>query len=185
MLPWPTSSSSSGSSSCSSLYQAPRLPNLRDDGVDHEAAATAPTTAGFTYTHFRGTGGVHHVQHDTPLSLAFFSDQNLQILQNGIRRGMYDAVGKVVPEQNPLEIQTLMRAAYFGDERLHHYHGVADQIASLNQRIIARAVQSMCNHLRDHAHYMKDVDRVPVPLQRPTQMRDYSNRALELKAHVI
>ena len=52
---------------------------------------------------------------DTPMSLAFFSDQNMQIIQNGIRAGVYNQSGGKydIGPQDCDNLKMIMRAIYF------------------------------------------------------------------------
>ena len=53
--------------------------------------------------------------HDTKLSKAFFSFENQEIIQNGLRKGVYDlSQGKyLIDRQDPHVIQMVMRTTFF------------------------------------------------------------------------
>lgn len=132
----------------------------------------------FTYTQFRGTSGVAHMQNKTPLSMAYFSDQNMQIIQNAMRRNVYEQTGTVIAEQNALELQTVMRSIFF-EHAQHLPENIAGQISQLNDRVIAYATPNIISTLRAQRHYLKTIDEYPTPIERPVPVRNYTNRALE------
>ena len=53
--------------------------------------------------------------YDTELSNAFFSGKNIQIIQNGIRAGVYNKSNQqyIVGEQSIDELQIIMRGIFF------------------------------------------------------------------------
>lgn len=144
------------------------------------AAAPAPPPpggGGFTYERFHGTTGVHHTLQPTPLTLAFFSDQNLQIVQNALRRQVHERTQTLVPEQNPLELSKVFRHVFFNHAK-HLPHDIPNQIAELNAHVVRFAVDNVVGNLRAQAHYVAGLERYPIPLDRPSPVRDFHNRAI-------
>lgn len=118
------------------------------------------------------------MQNKTPLSMAYFSDQNMQIIQNAMRRNVYEQTGTVIAEQNALELQTVMRSIFF-EHAQHLPENIAGQISQLNDRVIAYATPNIISTLRAQRHYLKTIDEYPTPIERPAPVRNYSNRAIE------
>jgi hypothetical protein len=122
------------------------------------------------------------MQQETPLTHAYFSDQNLTIIQNALRRQVFERTHTLISEQEPLEIQTIMRSIYFSHAK-NLSCNVPQQIAELNALVVEYAVHNIAGTLQSQAHYAQTIDRSPMPMDRPKTVRDYSNRALEYHSH--
>lgn len=117
---------------------------------------------------------------NTPLSLSFFSVQNQQILQNGIRAGVYHySKGKyTIAEQSNNDLKMIMRAIFLehSENRLTH---VIEQIHELNQYVLDYCVPRVLGEAQGYLKYLQDASTLAVPLSAPI----YSSidKTLELK----
>jgi hypothetical protein len=118
---------------------------------------------------------------DTPLSVAYFSARNIQILQNGIRSGVYNKSNGqyVVGEQNCDELKIIMRSVF-----LQHSKNLAidipGQIQLLNDFVLNYAVNQVYGEADGYMKYKRDASTLVVPLSTP--ILSYSNdKQLELK----
>ena len=117
----------------------------------------------------------------TPLSQAFFSQQNIQIIQNGIRAGVYNRSNGqyVIGEQNCDELQIIMRSVF-----LQHSKNVSvdipGQINVLNELVLNYAVNQVYGEAEGYMKYKRDASTLVIPLSTP--ILSYSNdKQLELK----
>jgi len=118
---------------------------------------------------------------DTPLSVAFFSSQNMKIIQNGIRAGVYNRSNGqyVIGEQNCDELQIIMRSVF-----LQHSNNLAidipGQIKVLNDFVLNYAVNQVYGEAEGYMKYKRDASTLVIPLSSP--VLSYSNdKQLELK----
>ena len=116
---------------------------------------------------------------ETDLSRAYFSAANIQILQNGIRAGVYEMSKKqfIVMPQNVDTLKVIMRSIYLQYAE-HRPTGIADQFKTLNQLVLNYAVPSVYNESVGYLKYMEDVSTLARPMDRPMQV-DRNFKTLE------
>ena len=118
------------------------------------------------------------------LGQVFFSTGNIQILQNGLRAGVYKMSDNkfVVSEQNIDNLKVIMRSIYLQ----YAQHNVADitgQVSKLNGLVLDYAVPTVYNEAMGYMKYCQDQSSLVVPLDLPRNHdRDY--KQLELKKWV-
>jgi len=115
------------------------------------------------------------------LSKAFFSAENQQIIQNGIRAGVYQASGNqyVIAPQSFDQIKIIMRAIFLQNSR-NHPENVTGQIDELNRLVLQHAVPKLVGEAKGYMNYLRDASTIAMPLSAPinTMSRD---KTLELK----
>jgi hypothetical protein len=118
---------------------------------------------------------------DTPLSRAFFSAENQQILQNGIRAGVYNMSGGrySIAQQSYDEIKIIMRAIYL-QETTNTPGNLTSQISALNQSVLNYIVPKVYNEAKGYLVYIRDASTLVVPLSAPVNSVVY-DKTLELK----
>ena len=118
------------------------------------------------------------------LGQVFFSAGNIQLLQNGLRAGVYKMSDNkfVIPEQNIDNLKIIMRSIYLQ----YAQHNVADitaQVSKLNGLVLDYAVPTVYNEAMGYMKYCQDQSSLVVPLDLPRNHdRDY--KQLELKKWV-
>ena len=104
----------------------------------------------------------------TPLNQTFFSPANVQIVQNKLRRDVYDRSGGefLIDNQSVEELLTVMRAMYlqYGKNQPTR---IREQIEELNQLVADWAVPKIVAECSMHKTYLHDIQNLPVPLQQP------------------
>lgn len=118
---------------------------------------------------------------DNMLSRVFFCAENIQIIQNGLRAGVYGMSNNkfVVPPQNIDQLKIIMRSTYL--QYAEHYPtNITQQVERLNKIVWDYAVPYVYNEAVGYMKYMEDQSTLVVPLERPQHIdRDY--KQLELK----
>jgi hypothetical protein len=76
-------------------------------------------------------------QQNTPLSNLFFSKRNAQIIQNGLRAGVYNLSNKkyIIDEQSPDALNVIMRAIFLQNSK-NQPDNLTQQIEELNRMVI-------------------------------------------------
>lgn len=104
----------------------------------------------------------------TPLNQTFFSPANVQIVQNKLRREVYDRSGGefLIDNQSVEELLTVMRAMYlqYGKNQPTR---IREQIEELNQIVADWAVPKIVAECSMHKTYLHDIQNLPVPLSQP------------------
>jgi hypothetical protein len=119
--------------------------------------------------------------YDTQLSNAFFSVKNIQIIQNGIRSGVYNKSNRqyVIGEQNPDELQIIMRSIFLQYSK-NLPDNIPQQINDLNKNVFDYAINQVFGEADGYMKYKRDASTLVVPLTMP--ILSYSNdKQLELK----
>jgi hypothetical protein len=119
---------------------------------------------------------------DSPLSIAFFSGENIDILQNGLRAGVYNmSNGKhIIERQNENELKTIMRSVFLQKSK-NSPDGITQQIEVLNKNVLAYAVKQVYNGIVTYDHYRKDINTINMPIEPPQNSR-LNNKQLKLKS---
>jgi len=119
--------------------------------------------------------------YDTQLSNAFFSVKNIQIVQNGIRSGVYNKSNKqyVIGEQNPDELQIIMRSIFLQYSK-NLPDNIPQQINDLNKNVFDYAINQVYGEADGYMKYKRDASTMWTPIAMP--ILSYSNdKQLELK----
>tara|TARA_A100001011_G_scaffold383370_1_gene454505 strand:+ start:536 stop:1027 length:492 start_codon:yes stop_codon:yes gene_type:complete len=119
-------------------------------------------------------------QHESILSQAFFSAENITIIQNAIKAGVYHlSKGKhVIGNQNEDTLKIIMRSTFlqFSSNRNDNITG---QISDLNQLVVDYSIPQINSEADAYKKYKYDVSNLAVPLDRPKST--YHNNALFFK----
>ena len=118
---------------------------------------------------------------ETPLSTTFFSAQNQQILQNGIRAGVHKLSGGryTIGTQSPDELKMVMRGIFLQNS-FNQPGNVRAQCTKLNQNVLDYVVPQVYGEAKGYLTYLHDVSTLVVPLAPPVSTVSY-DRTLELK----
>ena len=103
-----------------------------------------------------------------PLNSAFFSPANVQIVQNKIRREVFDRSGGefLIDEQSVDELIIVMRSMYLQYGK-NQPTDIAGQITELNQHVADWSVPKILAECSMHKTYLHDIQHLPVPLSHP------------------
>ena len=107
----------------------------------------------------------------TPLNQAYFSPGNVKIVQNKIRKEVYDRSKRefLVDEQSVDELLIIMRAMYLQYGK-NLPNNIPDQIAELNQLVADWCVPKILAECSMHKTYLHDLQNLPVPLAHPIML---------------
>ena len=119
---------------------------------------------------------------DTTLSMAFFSQQNIQMLQNGIRAGVYNKSNGqyTIGQQDCDSLKIIMRSVYL-QYAANQVNNISDQVTELNQIVLNYCVQQVYGEAQGYMKYINDASTLVVPIAHPV-MADNTDRQLFLKS---
>lgn len=91
------------------------------------------------------------------LNTAYFSQRNINNIQNAIRRNVYEiSQGKyLIARQSEQELGNIMRYTYV-EYSINSMTDIKGQIKSLNDRVIKEAVSKILPNIRFHQYYLDD-----------------------------
>ena len=118
---------------------------------------------------------------DTYLSQAFFSPQNIQILQNGIRAGVYQKSNGqyTIAPQDCDSLKIVMRSVYL-QNAANQPNNITQQVAELNKIVLNYCIQQVYSEAQGYLKYIDDASTLVVPIAHPV-MADNTDRELEFK----
>ena len=115
------------------------------------------------------------------LSNAFFSQQNIQIIQNGIRAGVYHRSNGqyVIGPQDCDSLKIVMRSVFL-QYSANQPNNITQQIAQLNKIVLDYCIQQVYSEAQGYMKYINDASTLVVPISHPVMAND-NDRQLELK----
>lgn len=120
---------------------------------------------------------------DTALSKAFFSPENTRILQNAVRKTVYDRSGDkrwVIDEQSADELQIVMRSLYLQYAKNLEYD-IPGQIKDLNDLVVEWCVPRILSEIGMYQYYLNDISKLPTPLPQPMSMSSAGTKSLPFR----
>lgn len=117
----------------------------------------------------------------TTLSCTYFSKENIQIIQNAIRAGVYEMSKQqyIIDNQDIEILNTIMRSIFL-QYSSNLEENIAQQIEALNKMVIDYCVPKLYVEARSYLIYKKDVSTLAIPLSHPTYA-NHNDKTLHLK----
>lgn len=103
---------------------------------------------------------------DNVLAQVYFSAGNIQIIQNGIRKGVYKMSSSKynVPPQNIDQLKIVMRSTYLQYAK-HSPNDITLQVEELNELVLDYCVPFVYNEGIAYVKYLQDQNSLVVPLE--------------------
>lgn len=117
---------------------------------------------------------IHYRHTATDVNTAFFSQENVDLLQERIRDTVRGMVNANIDRQSDVDLKIVMRSYYL------QYAG--DSVEQLNERVIAFSANRIAVEVEAYRYYRKDILDFPDPIQRPIETNVYGTRTGELKS---
>lgn len=105
---------------------------------------------------------------NTVLSNVFFSAENIQIIQNAIKAGVYHKSNgqHVIGNQDEDTLKIIMRSTFLQYSN-NNPNNITGQIIDLNKLVTEYAIPQIINEADAYLKYKKDVSTLAVPHARP------------------
>jgi hypothetical protein len=118
---------------------------------------------------------------DSALSNAYFSKENIQIIQNGIRAGVYKQSNNqyVVAPQDCDSLKIVMRSIFL-QYSANLPGNISSQIEALNQMVLNFCIQQVYGEAKGYMKYLSDASNMYVPIAHPVLAKD-DDKELVLK----
>ena len=118
---------------------------------------------------------------ESTLSNLFFSRENIKIIQNGIRAGVYKKSNGnfVIGEQDCDSLKIVMRSVFLQNSSNQPTH-VTQQVEALNQLVLDYCIQQVYSEAKGYVKYISDVSTLAVPIAHPITTNN-TDRQLVLK----
>jgi hypothetical protein len=118
----------------------------------------------------------------TSLSQSFFSRENIQIIQNGIRSGVYKKSNEqyIIAPQDYDSLKIIMRSIFL-QHSANLPNNITHQINELNKIVLDYCIHQVYSEAQSYMKYIDDVSTLVVPISHPVQTSN-NDRQLELKS---
>ena len=142
-----------------------------------------PANAGFAYNHTPDAGASADLLRgnwsETPVSTAFFSIDNMNYLQKEIQRQVYEqSKGQwQIDPQDIDELKIVMRSMFYQYGKNLPYD-IPGQINELNSIVLGWCVPRIMSEVSMYIYYLNDIDKLPVPMERPVLMTSAGTKSL-------
>ncbi len=118
---------------------------------------------------------------ETQLSNCFFSKENIQIIQNGIRVGVYTKSNNqyIIGSQDYDSLKIIMRSIFL-QYAANKKNNITSQIQELNKMVLNYCIESVYGEAQGYIKYLYDASTLVVPISHPV-MATNSDKELVLK----
>lgn len=119
---------------------------------------------------------------NTMLSQVFFSKENILIIQNGIRAGVYNKSNRqyLIGYQDCDALKIVMRSVFL-QYSSNQTANVKQQIIELNTLVLNYCISQVYGEAQGYMKYLNDVSTLAVPMAHPV-MSDKNDKGLEFKS---
>jgi len=107
------------------------------------------------------------------LANTFFSKENMQIIQNGIRSGVYEKSNGqyLIGPQDCDSLKIIMRSIFL-QYAANQPTNITQQVHELNQMVLNYCIQQVYSEAKGYMKYISDVSTLAVPIAHPVQAAD-------------
>ena len=107
------------------------------------------------------------------LANAFFSKENIQIIQNGIRSGVYEKSNGqyLIGPQDCDSLKIIMRSVFLQNSA-NQPDNIGQQIYELNQMVLNYCIPQVYGEAKGYMKYISDVSTLAVPIAHPIMAED-------------
>lgn len=118
-----------------------------------------------------------------PLADLFFSAENIDALQQGIRYRIYVETNQrhIIGRQSDTELKIVMRSIYFQHAK-HENKDLVQQVRELNGRVLEWVVPEVLSNVLQYETYRKDASTLPMPMERAALATTKGTKVLEQKS---
>jgi hypothetical protein len=105
---------------------------------------------------------------NTQLSISFFSQANIQIIQNAIRYGVYTMSNNqyIISEQDADTLKIIMRSVFL-QNAVNQPDNIKEQIEQLNTLVLNYAIPQVYNEAKGYYKYLSDASTMYTPIAHP------------------
>jgi len=123
---------------------------------------------------------VSNIQQKTVLSEMYFSQENINNLQNIIRYRIYNMTDKkhIISKQSDADLKIIMRSYYLQYSK-HCPDNIKGQIQELNEMVLAYSIPQIYNELMQHIGYINDIQKLPEPIPRALNLSSKGTKNLK------
>lgn len=176
--------------SLAAFYTGTAIPNApkhtgRLPLSDQESTLSVPSAVLFAPEPFLTPGTIKekiHFRHGaTTLNEQFFSQANVDLLQQQIQSTVRQMVNGNIDRQSDPDLMMVMRS-YYLQYAGNDPNAVEQELQNLNERVVSFCANRISVEVEAYRYYRKDILDFPTPISRPIDTQVYGTRTGELKS---
>jgi hypothetical protein len=115
----------------------------------------------------------------SPVTDLYFSKTNIDALHDGIRYSVYRKTNGryVIGRQSDTILQIVMRSTLLSS-RQDASMSTLEKVRVLNSKVLDYCVDNVLGALSDQDHYLKDISRLPMPLEQSKNVSNAGTKVL-------
>ena len=129
---------------------------------------TLPTEADIVIHKDNQDTAIKGILEQNSINDIFFSDMNMKGLQQTIRYRVHQNTQKVISDQSSNDLYIVMRSIMlqYANFRVS-VDDIVEEIKRLNAKVIDYTVENISSNVKQHAGYIKDLEKLPTPMDMP------------------
>jgi hypothetical protein len=124
-----------------------------------------------------------YVKNQQNVYTLFFSQGNMDILQQGIRNSVYNQTGKIIGKQSEQELLIIMKSIYTEHSK-NLPCNIPEQVKELNTFVLRWSVKEIISNMNAYNEYKKTVSTMPLPLEHSFLTSQRGTKILEIKSFI-
>ena len=110
----------------------------------------------------------------------FFSNSNLQIIQNAIRHNIWLRSNKqfVIGNQSETQLEIVMRSIYLQYSK-NQDNNIKEQILRLNELVLKHCIPNILSNIKQYLTYKKDLTTGPILMDHPKNVSSAGSKTLK------
>ena len=117
----------------------------------------------------------------TNLSNAFFSSNNIEVIQNNLIKGVFEmSKGEYLIEPQNCDTLKIIMRSIFLQHSSNLPNNINEQVNALNSLVLDYSIPQVFNSVISYKKYTQDVSTLQTPISRPQQSSNRT-KTLELK----
>lgn len=119
------------------------------------------------------------IQVESPLSVVYFSPENIENIQKKLRYFVWLRSGKkfVIGNQDELELKIVMRSFYLQYARNLQYD-ISGQVEQLNQLVLEWCIPKVITEVQQYLYYLDSIEHQPTEIELPKNLSNKGDRIL-------
>jgi len=114
-------------------------------------------------------------QEANPLYAAFFSEENMNVIQRGIQHAVQQVLNVTIQPQNPADLFAIMSSVY-SVNNYNPYGNIQQQVQTMNRITVTKCAEQVVSGIRSYQMYLKDISSQPVPPGLPINTSNYGRK---------
>ena len=117
------------------------------------------------------------IQSDNVLNKTFFSQKNIDMIQNAIINEVIQKTGYKIGRQSELQLQIIMRSLFLQFAR-NDPCNIKQQIIELDRKVIDYSVDRIIVEISQYLEYKNTLNKLPVPMSHPQNLSNAGEKSL-------